>query len=212
VEGLSPADQKKVLNLLRPTNHVSKKTLAIKLDELKEGMAEFRSLIETRIDDDPDGNRILRIDGERGGLYHVWGRDGKKTKNENFLSCLKKRNIKGKIDVFVDDEGVVYLNGKKPEEFRKAPLLYEFLIYFLKNKGIGGSYENLFIEVWPEGQKKRYDPDFKLSESQRSNIIRMKNRLNKLFKDNGIKEIKYEYKKYQFDESCEFYLIKKCIC
>lgn len=153
----------------------------------------------------------LKKPAEEKAEYVVWDIRGKKPVFKKAVEDLKNRNKKGSLDIFVDEDGVVYFGGEKVNELKKTQILYDFLLYFLKNKGIGGTYKNLFCEVWSIGKQKKFKPDFELTKSQKGNVIRMKNRLNSLLKGYGVKEIKYEYNKYRLDEDSIFFIIEKSI-
>jgi hypothetical protein len=144
------------------------------------------------------------------GEYLVVDNKGKSIIKDNRKIIMLKKQ-KPDFEIFVDDDGIVYFKGKKVTELKDTQILYDFLLYFLENKGVGGTYENLFLEVWPEGRKQKFKPDFEISDSQKGNVIRMKNRLNDLLKKYGVNEITYEYGGYRFSEDIEFCFIKKGI-
>ena len=145
---------------------------------------------------------------ERESKYKIWSSEGEKEAVKSVVENLEKKNQKGELDIFVDESGIVYFKGSKVNELKKAQILYAFLIYFLKNKGVGNTYENLFFKVWPQGKE---NPNLEFNDSYKRDVIRMNNRLNTLFKKDKLKEIKYEYNRYRLSEDFEFYVIEK-IC
>jgi hypothetical protein len=140
--------------------------------------------------------------------YEIWDIKGKKPAFKKVVDDLRNRNKRGKLDIFVDEDGAVYFKGKKVKELKKTQILYDFLLYFLKNKGVGGTYRELFVSVWEKGD---VSISFTMNKYKKDNVIRMKNRLNTLLKDYEIKEVVYEYSKYRFPEDLEFCVIEKYI-
>jgi hypothetical protein len=183
------------------------------IEELKQKHLDLEKLITPKMRKElwsakPSGKEEAK--GEK-AEYKIWDSKGNKPIFKNEVKKLRNRNKKGELDIFVDDDGVVYFKSKKVIELKRSQILYDFLVYFLKNKSVGGTFENLFLEVWPLGREKKFKPDFEITESQKRNVIRMKNRLSTLLKDYKVKEIKYEYNKYRLDEDCDFCAIEKSI-
>ena len=141
--------------------------------------------------------------------YEVWDIRGKKQVSQKKIEELKEDNKKSKLDILVDEDGTVYFKGNKVDELKKAQLLYDFLIYFLKNKGVGGVYKSLYFEVWPQGKKDKFNPNFEFDNSYKRRVIRMNNSLNTLLKKYNLEKIMYEYNKYKLPEDFEFYVIEK---
>lgn len=152
-------------------------------------------------------DRRLNIAGKM-PEYEMWDIKGNRPSSKKMVEDLRKRNKKGRINIFIDEDGTAYFRGNKVAELKKSQILYDFLVYFLKNKGVGGTYRELFINVWKRGE---VSAGFAMDSYKKGRVIRMKNRLNTLFKKYGTEEMNYEYNKYSLAEDCDFYLIEKCI-
>lgn len=122
------------------------------------------------------------------------------------IDKLRKDNEEGKLDIFVDLDGTVYFVGKKVRQLKKATLLYLFLLHFLKNKGVGGTYRELFVVVWKEGKVPR---DFEMTPKLKRRVIRMTNRLNGFLEDFKVRTVVYEYEQYRFPDDFRFCFIEK---
>ena len=137
--------------------------------------------------------------------YLLWHNTGKKVINETKAEELRKENEERKLGIFVDSDGAVYFKGEEVEELKKTPILRQFLLYFLKNKGVGGSYRELYVGVWKNG---KVGLNFKTEDWFEDNVKRMKHRLNKLTLFQGLGEIAYTYGKYRLPSDLKFCVIE----
>lgn len=129
IEKISPSDQQGIVSLLKPTNHVTKKSLSFRLDELKESVEEFRDLLETRIESDSKKNKAIEDKSNKLKYGEKIDLDGADYLFNLLELELGYENDTPKVVLKLLDNDKKFIRAEdKLEEFAKSERSFAFLL------------------------------------------------------------------------------------
>lgn len=123
-----------------------------------------------------------------------------------FLASKEKtekiRNKKSEYALFIEsDRAEVFVFGRPAADLKKAFMQYSMLIYFLRKKGVGGRYEEIFNNVWA--------PEKAIVDDKERAVEQAKYRLNNFLRKYKLQEIARKNRIYRLPRDFKFCLIEE---